>query len=126
MFVNSLFKDYLQDNGLTTWKDESTRDIICLEFNYGSRTYRQELNHLYKVALSARKEYKRAKSKKDEFLIRKSKEKCDKITELLEQARKNKNKYQSLSKEELRKKFYNDGVDVEYIFRKRNGEIRKI
>ena len=125
MFVNSLFKDYLQDNGLTTWKDESTRDIICLEFNYGSRTYRQELNHLYKVALSARKEYKRAKSKKDEFLIRKSKEKCDKITELLEQARKNKNKYQSLSKEELRKKFYNDGVDVEYIFRKRNGEIRK-
>ena len=125
MFVNSLFKDYLQDNGLTTWKDESTRDIICLEFNYGSRTYRQELNHLYKVALSARKEYKRAKSKKDEFLIRKSKEKCDKITELLGQARKNKNKYQSLSKEELRKKFYNDGVDVEYIFRKRNGEIRK-
>ena len=125
MFVNSLFKDYLQDNGLTTWKDESTRDIICLEFNYGSRTYRQELNHLYKVALSARKEYKRAKSKKDEFLIRKSKEKCNKITELLEHARKNKNKYQSLSKEELRKKFYNDGVDVEYIFRKRNGEIRK-
>lgn len=125
MFVNSLFKDYLQDNGLTTWKDESTRDIICLEFNYGSRTYRQELNHLYKVALSARKEYKRAKSKKDEFLIRKLKEKCDKITELLEQARKNKNKYQSLSKEELRKKFYNDGVDVEYIFRKHNGEIRK-
>lgn len=125
MFVNSLFKDYLQDNGLTTWKDESTRDIICLEFNYGSRTYRQELNHLYKVALSARKEYKRAKSKKDEFLIRKSKEKCDKITELLEHARKNKNKYKSLSKEELRKKFYNDGVDVEYIFRKRNGEIRK-
>ena len=125
MFVNSLFKDYLQDNGLTTWKDEFTRDIICLEFNYGSRTYRQELNHLYKVALSARKEYKRAKSKKDEFLIRKSKEKCNKITELLEQARKNKNKYQSLSKEELRKKFYNDGVDVEYIFRKRNGEIRK-
>ena len=125
MFVNSLFKDYLQDNGLTTWKDESTRDIICLEFNYGSRTYRQELNHLYKVALSARKEYKRAKSKKDEFLIRKSKEKCDKVTELLEQARKNKNKYQSFSKEELRRKFYNDGVDVEYIFRKRNGEIRK-
>ena len=125
MFVNSLFKDYLQDNGLTTWKDESTRDIICLEFNYGSRTYRQELNHLYKVALSARKEYKRAKSKKDEFLIRKSKEKCNKITELLEHARKNKNKYQSLAKEELRKKFYNDGVDVEYIFRKRNGEIRK-
>ena len=125
MFVNSLFKDYLQDNGLNTWKDESTRDIICLEFNYGSRTYRQELDHLYKVALSARKEYKRAKSKKDEFLMRKSKEKCDKISGLLELARKNKNKYKALSKEELRTKFYNDGVDVEYIFRKRNGEIRK-
>ena len=57
MFVNSLFKDYLQDNGLNTWKDEITRDIICLEFNYGYRSYRQELDHLYKIALSAQKEY---------------------------------------------------------------------
>ena len=52
MFVNSLFKDFLEDNGLKVWKEESTRDIICIEFNYGSRSYRQELDYLYKVLLT--------------------------------------------------------------------------
>lgn len=125
MFVNSLFKDYLQENGLSSWKDETTRDIICLEFNYGSRSYRQELDHLYKVASSAQREYKRAKSKGDAYLIKKARDKSDKISELLYIARKNKHKYKAISKEDLRTKFYNEGVDVEYIFRKRNGEIRK-
>ena len=67
MFVNSLFKDFLEDNGLKVWKEESTRDIICIEFNYGSRSYRQELDHLYKVALTARKEYRRAKMRNDQY-----------------------------------------------------------
>ena len=125
MFVNSLFKDFLEDNGLKVWKEESTRDIICIEFNYGSRSYRQELDHLYKVALTARKEYRRAKMRNDQYLMEKAKLKEEKITELLHMAKKNKKKYQPLSKEELRTKFYNEGIDVEYIFRKRNGEIRK-
>lgn len=125
MFVNSLFKDFLEDNGLKVWKEESTRDIICIEFNYGSRSYRQELDHLYKVALTARNEYRRAKMRNDQYLMEKAKHKEEKITELLRLAKKNKKKYQPLSKEELRTKFYNEGVYVEYIFRKRNGEIRK-
>ena len=125
MFVNSLFKDYLCENGLNSWKDESTRDIICIEFNYGSRSYRQELDHLYKVATSAQKEYKRAKAKNDEFAMNKARAKSDKITELVYLARKNRLKYKPLSKEELRTKFYNEGVDVEYVFRNRNGDIRK-
>ena len=125
MFVNSLFKDFLENNGLKIWNEESTRDIICIEFNYGSRSYRQELDHLYKVALTARNEYRRAKMRNDQYLMEKSKLKEEKITELLHMAKKNKKKYQPLSKEELRTKFYNEGVNVEYIFRKRNGEIRK-
>lgn len=125
MFVNSLFKDFLECNGLKDWKEESTRDIICIEFNYGSRSYRQELDHLYKVALTARNEYRRANMRNDQYLMGKAKLKEEKITELLHMAKKNKKKYQPLSKEELRTKFYNEGIDVEYIFRKRNGEIRK-
>ena len=38
MFTNSLFSDYLKENGLKIWKEESTRDIICLEFNFGTRS----------------------------------------------------------------------------------------
>lgn len=125
MFVNSLFKDYLEENGLKIWNEESTRDIICLEFNFGSRSYQQELNHLYKVAKTAQNEYRRAKMRRDVYLMEKAKNKREKISELLYIARKNRKKYQPLSKEELRDKLYNEGIDVKYISRKRNGEIRK-
>ena len=125
MFSNSLFKDFLMENGLKVWNEESTRDIICLEFNFGSRSYLQEMEHLSKIANSAQKEYRRAIIKNDKFLIQKSRNKIDKISELLVNARKNKHKYILLSKEELRKKIYNEGIDVEYISKKRNGEIRK-
>ena len=63
MFTNSLFSDYLLANGLKVWKEESTRDIICLEFNYGSRSYEDECAHLYRIARNARVEYKIANHK---------------------------------------------------------------
>ena len=125
MFVNSLFKDYLEENGLKSWNKESTRDIICLEFNYGTRSYEQEVAHLYKVAKSARYDYIRAKMRNDSHLLEKATNKCKKISDLLCIARKNRNKYNAQTNEELRKLFYNDGVDVTYISRKRNGEVRK-
>ena len=54
MFTNSLFCDFLVNNGLKIERDGSTKDIICLEFNYGSRSYEQEMHHLRKVAGQAR------------------------------------------------------------------------
>ena len=72
MFVNSLFKDFLDENGLTNWKGESTRDIICLEFNYGSRSYEEEMAHLHNVMKNARKEFRIALIKKDLFLLEKA------------------------------------------------------
>ena len=83
------------------------------------------LNHLRKVANSAQKEYKRARVRNDKYLIDKARNKIEKINKLLLFARKNKRKYNYLSKNELRRKLYNDGVSVEYILRKRNGEIKK-
>lgn len=124
MFTNSLFKDFLIENGLKVWGNESTRDIICLDFNYGSRSYQQEIEHLYKIAKNAHYEYRKAKIRRDQYLMRKAQSKKEKINELLYVAHKNKSKYQSLSKEDLRKLLYNTGVTVEYVSRKRNGEIR--
>ena len=79
MFTNSLFSDYLKENGLKVWKDESTRDIICLEFNYGSRSYPKELEHLYKTAYKAKQEYRKAKVKGDTYLLNKAKNKKDNV-----------------------------------------------
>ena len=48
MFSNSLFSDYIIQNGLNVWNDTSTRDIICLDFDFGSRSYEEEMDHLLK------------------------------------------------------------------------------
>ena len=125
MFTNSLFCDYLKENGMKVWKDESTRDIICLEFNYGSRSYEKELIHLRKVASGARKDYRVANIRSDKYLMDKSQNKRNKITDLLGIAHGNKNNYQALTNEELRTLYYNNGVDVEYITRDRNSNIKK-
>jgi len=125
MFVNSLFYDYLKENGLKTWKDESTRDIICLEFNFGSRSYQDELNHLRKIAKNACKEYRIAFIRGDKHLMDKASNKRKKISDLLYDAHKNKDKYNALTNEELRTLFYNNGVDVKYITRDRNSVVKK-
>ena len=125
MFTNSLFSDYLKDNGLKVWKEESTRDIICLEFNFGSRSYEEEIAHLKKVAIKARMEYKLAKSYGYKSQIVKKKNKRQKLSRLFKEANQNKNKYQKHSKEEIRNIFYNDGINVEYITRKKNGDVIK-
>ena len=125
MFTNSLFCDYLKENGMKSWKDESTRDIICLEFNFGSRSYECELTHLRKIAGSARKEHRIANIRGDKFLMEKASSKRIKITCLLDEAHNNKLNYNQLSNEELRTLYYNDDVDVEYITRDRKGVIKK-
>lgn len=125
MFVNSLFCDYLKTHGLKIWKEESTRDIICLEFNYGTRSFEDEIQHLHKVAKQARLEYKLAKSSGSKILIDKKRNKRKKIARLFQEANSNKDKYSKRNKEEVRKLLYNEGVNVEYISRKKNGEIIK-
>ena len=125
MFTNSLFSDYLKENGLKIWKEESTRDLICLEFNFGTRSYEQEIEHLYKIARQARLEYKIAKSHHNKNEIKKKNNKRKKIMELIAFANENKDKYKKISKEDIRTMFYNNGVDVEYISRAKDGTIRK-
>lgn len=122
MFTNSLFCDYLINNGMRIVKDDYTKDIICLEFNYGSRSYEAELSHLNKVARNARNQYRLAKVKHDKDLMEKCKNKVDKITELLRTAYANRNKYKRMSTAEIRKMFYNDGVTINYVTTKRNGD----
>lgn len=125
MFTNSLFSDYLKENGLKVWKDESTRDIICLEFNYGSRSYHKELEHLYKIANKANQQYRMSKIINDEYLTHKFYNKKTKILNLLLEAYKNRNNYVEFTTNQMRKYIYNNGIDVEYITRDRNGDIKR-
>ena len=58
MLHNSLFSEFLKRNGLNVYrkkqdqefsKDESTRDIVCLDFDFGSRSYDEEFKRLTKL-----------------------------------------------------------------------------
>lgn len=125
MFTNSLFKDFLMENGLSVWKGESTRDIICLEFNYGSRSYDSEMAHLRKVADKVSDEYRHAFVCEDEVLMKRAAGKKDTVLNLVKEAARNRDCYRALTTDELRTEFYNNGVDVTYNTYKKNGELKK-
>ena len=41
MFTNNLLSYYLVENGLKVSKDGRTRDIICINFDFGSKSYEE-------------------------------------------------------------------------------------
>ena len=125
MFVNSLFKDFMCGNKLKIWNGESTRDLICLEFNFGTRSYEDEIKHIRKIAKNARIDYKKAVSSGSKKLIEIQLNKKKKIMNLYSFANVHKTEYFSLSADQIRNEFYKNGVNVEYITRKKNGEIIK-
>lgn len=123
MLVNSLFLDFLYENGLHVSKDGSTKDVIGLEFNYKTRSYTDEIQHLYKTTRHAIKEYQDAIVKNDCYLINKSINKREKLRQLSEFAVRNKYVYARRSKEELRREYYNDGVEVKYLYHGSDGKV---
>lgn len=124
MFVNSLFLDYLKSNGLSH-NGETTKDIICLEFNFGTRSYDQELSHLYKIINKAHNEFYHAYMYDDINLLNISKNKRKKTQDLLQSSYNKKDIYTELSNEQIRKIYYNDGITIEYVVRDKQGEVKK-
>ncbi len=117
MFTNSLFSDFLKENGLTIWKGESTRDIICIEFNYGTRSYENEIENFNKIIKNIKYDEKLSEEEKED--------KISKIEFLKERAEQNKSKYHKKSHQEIRTLFYSQGVDIKYQTHNKKGEIIK-
>lgn len=86
MLVNSLFKDFLMENGLKTHKGESTRDIICLAFSYKTKGYE-------------------AMKKRFEELNK---------PEMLENLERNRAACKEISKADLRTLAYKEGMSIRY------------
>lgn len=117
MLTNSLFSDFLKENGLNIWKGESTRDVICIEFNYGTRAYEDEIKNFDKIIKDIQK---------DEIISEDNKEtRVQKIEFLKERAIQNKDKYQKMSHQEIRTIFYTQGVDINYQTHNKRGEVIK-
>ena len=95
MICNSLFLDFLKENGLQTHKDEATRDLICIDFSYGSASYEDTVKRLNK--------------KKKE-----APENADYYDEALARIETIKDKFDKKSRERLREIFYESGVTIFY------------
>lgn len=104
---HSLFTKFLKEHGMTTdKKDETTKDIICLDFGFGLRSYNDELKHLENMRYSA------VKKIKNENELYERLELIDKLEENLE-ARKG--KFKKMSRDEIRKEFYINGCNIQYF-----------
>ena len=107
MFNKSLFYYHMMDHGMSAYKDESTRDLICIDFGFGSRSYEEEMEHLRQMYSAADTDEARQRI---QYLIDKTKE--------------NKWKYQKKSKAEIREDFYVNGVPIEYKhLNRKTGEV---
>ena len=108
VFNHSLFRIFLQKNGMKVTKGQSTKDIICLDFDFGSRSYEEERKHLTDLL-----------NKADDEATREN------IRRIMEKVEQNKYKYVKKSKEEIRELFYQEGVSVTYLTKDRQGNIIK-
>lgn len=108
MLNNSLFSFFLQKNGMDVYKGESTRDIICLDYDFGSRSYDEERKRLEKLFKDS-----------DEY----SKER---ILDTLKKVDSKKELYSPKKRDEIREYFYDNGVDVTYRKKNKNGSIKEV
>lgn len=117
MLNNSLFSLFLQRNGLNIYsgkskdgqrsKNESTRDLVCLDFDFGSRSYEDELKRLEKALKTTLSE-----------------ESKDRILMAIQKIKKNKSLYSEKKRGEIRDSFYNNGVDITYKIKNKDGTIK--
>ena len=114
IFANSLFLDFLLEHGLNVNKDGATRDIICLEFSYGTRSFEQQMRSLRSTARQTAIRYRHAYMAHDERLMEITSKKKLHLGELTKRAIRNKKNYMKLSAHEVREIFYRDGVSIPF------------
>lgn len=117
MLTNSLFLDFLKDNGLNVWKESSTRDVICIEFDNGAPSYEKDKKDQQNAIKKIKKETKLTDEEKENMIAFRE--------HLLERAEKNKSKYVEKSRNDLRDLFYTEGVSVTYETHNKKGEVIK-
>lgn len=94
-FHKSLFRIYLQKNGLQVTGKDFTGDIVCLDFDFGFPSCEEEETRLKKLLKAAPDE-----------------KTASRIQGRLEKVRQQRDLYVKKSKDEIRKEFYEQGVRI--------------
>lgn len=97
LYVNSLFLDFLRENGLKINNAGSTRDIITINFGYGTNDFEYEENRLRR-----------------QMVDNESQKNYDFYKGLYDACLENKDKYKKVTAQEIREIFYEQGVVIHY------------
>lgn len=103
---DSLFLDHMPN--LTS------RDIICLDFKYGSRSYEEELKNITKSGKKFRQEKKLAYASGDKKRIEQASQYAEHLNYMYQRIKLDKDKFVKKSKEDLRILYYENGVTIKY------------
>ena len=109
MLTHSLFTDFICDNGLEEYNG-ATRDIIGINFDFGSRSYEDERKHVEKLLKSVTGDDEGA-----EELRERHRKRLDEIDA-------NKDKFDRKTAAQIRHIFYKDGLDI--IHKSKNGKVK--
>ncbi len=124
MLTNSLFLDFLKENGLNIHKSGSTRDVICINFNYGTRSFEDEIKNIKKCGKEHRTERHAARASGNRGRVLKAEQRKAKLGAMYLQAVKNQSLFSKTSADDIRIKFYEEGVHIHYP--KKNGGVETI
>ena len=122
MLVNSLLLDFLKENGLKIKKNGSTEDVIGIDFDHKSYSYDDEVKKL-KSKIS---EYKAKAENKDNTEKEKQlyNNQIEFYSSRLKFAEENSSLFCEKSVDDIRKEFYNNGVDVTYNTYNKDGSVK--
>ena len=114
MLTNSLFLDYISANGLRVSKQGFTRDVICLQFDSGSDSYKMALDRIYKAAVKNRIERKKAKAGGHKLQIEKTERAKHTISDRKRFIETHQELFDRKTADELREIYYTQGIAIRY------------
>ncbi len=107
MLTNSLFLDFLLQNGLKVSKNGYTRDVICINFDMGAKGYEKTRKNIENKIKKVDNETK------------------ERLQYLLDNVNDRADLYVKKSKEDIRIEYYENGVDIKYITKDKSGHVKK-
>lgn len=114
MLTNSLFLDFLKENGLKITSNGFTRDVICLQFDSGSDTYQSALRRINTAVERNRINRKKAHAEGHEQQIIKTQRSKQTISERKRFIEEHADLFDHKSANELRIKYYTEGLIIKY------------
>lgn len=113
MLTNSLFSDFIRENGMQVSDAGSTRDIVCLEFGYGSKSFERKLKDLKREIRKKKREFRASRDGPLEEEILEMEKKKDELESKASEF--------DISKQDLRIMYYVNGVDIKHLYKNKDG-----